>query len=110
MTVLFAMCFSSLSMFIASLLRTRDRMMGIGQAITIPLFFASSAIYPLSLMPQWLRAFALINPLTYVVDALTSDNIARVCSESSPGHRRRCLFATVLFMTLASLAIKRLIE
>ncbi|MGI0085743.1 MAG: ABC transporter permease, partial [Nitrososphaerales archaeon] len=53
-TIIFAMCFSSLSMFIASLLRTRERMMGIGQAITMPLFFASSAIYPIYLMPQWL--------------------------------------------------------
>jgi ABC-2 type transport system permease protein len=31
-------------------------MMGIGQAITMPLFFASNAIYPISLMPRWLKA------------------------------------------------------
>jgi multiple sugar transport system permease protein/putative chitobiose transport system permease protein len=32
------MCFASLSMTLASFLKTRDRMMGIGQAITIPLY------------------------------------------------------------------------
>jgi ABC-2 type transport system permease protein len=108
-TVIFAMCFSSLSMFIASLLKTRDRMMGIGQAITIPFFFASSAIYPLSLMPPWLRAFALVNPLTYVVDALRAFIL--------PGFVTNLVLdigfllgATALFMTLASVAIKRLIE
>ena len=29
--------------------------MGIGQAITMPLFFASNALYPIALMPAWLR-------------------------------------------------------
>jgi ABC-2 type transport system permease protein len=36
----------------------------------MPLFFASNAIYPLSMMPSWLRAFSRVNPLTYQVDAL----------------------------------------
>ena len=45
-------------------------MMGIGQAITMPLFFASNAIYPISLMPRWLKAIAVVNPLSYVVDAM----------------------------------------
>lgn len=44
--------------------------MGIGQVLTMPIFFASNAIYPLSLMPAWLRAVSQVNPLTYEVDAL----------------------------------------
>jgi ABC-2 type transport system permease protein len=44
--------------------------MGIGQAITMPLFFGSSALYPVNLMPGWLQAFNHINPLGYEVDAL----------------------------------------
>lgn len=44
--------------------------MGIGQVLTMPLFFASSAIYPLAMMPNWLQVFAVLNPLTYLVDAL----------------------------------------
>ena len=28
------------------------------------------AIYPLELMPPWLKVIAVINPLTYLVDAL----------------------------------------
>ena len=46
--------------------------MGIGQVLTMPIFFASNAIYPLSLMPAWLRAVSHVNPLTYEVDALRS--------------------------------------
>lgn len=36
----------------------------------MPLFFASNAIYPIDLMPEWLQATALANPLNYLVDAL----------------------------------------
>ncbi len=68
--VLIAMLFSCLSMLIASLLKTRDRMMGIGQAITMPLFFAGNAIYPIELMPAWLQVVAIVNPLTYAVDGM----------------------------------------
>ncbi len=62
--------FSTLSMLIAILVKTRERFMGIGQVLTMPLFFASNAIYPLAIMPDWLRILAQINPLSYTVDLL----------------------------------------
>jgi ABC-2 type transport system permease protein len=68
--LLAAAIFATLSLIIACLVKTRDRFMGIGQMITMPLFFASNAIYPISLMPDWLKFIAYGNPLTYVVDAL----------------------------------------
>jgi ABC-2 type transport system permease protein len=62
--------FSALSMTLAGLVLTRDRLMGIGQAITMPLFFASNALYPVDLMPAWVRGVSKVNPLTYEVNAL----------------------------------------
>jgi ABC-2 type transport system permease protein len=62
--------FSCLSMTIAGVVLKRDRLMGIGQMITMPLFFASNALYPVSIMPGWLRDLSKINPLSYEVDAL----------------------------------------
>ena len=62
--------FSTFSLIIACIVKTRERFMGIGQVLTMPLFFASNAIYPLELMPRWLLVFARINPLTYLVDIL----------------------------------------
>jgi len=64
--------FSCLSMTIAGLALQRDRLMGIGQAITMPLFFSSSALYPTRIMPGWLQAISKVNPLTYEVEALRS--------------------------------------
>ncbi|TDW22138.1 ABC transporter permease [Kribbella kalugense] len=68
--VLGAAFFSCLSMTIAGLVLRRDRLMGIGQAITMPLFFASSALYPIAIMPGWLKVLSHANPLTYEVSAL----------------------------------------
>jgi ABC-2 type transport system permease protein len=68
--VIGAAIFATLSLIIACLVKTRERFMGIGQMITMPLFFASNAIYPISIMPKWLQVIALGNPLTYMVDAL----------------------------------------
>ncbi|MGD0264199.1 MAG: ABC transporter permease [Candidatus Methylomirabilota bacterium] len=68
--VLGSAIFSTLSLAVACLVKTRERFMGMGQVLTMPLFFASNAIYPLALMPAWLRVIASVNPLTYQVDAL----------------------------------------
>ena len=68
--VLGSALFSTFSLIIACLVKTRERFMGIGQLLTMPLFFASNAIYPISVMPSWLQAISQVNPLTYEVDAL----------------------------------------
>ena len=62
--------FSTLSLIIACIVKTRERFMGIGQILTMPLFFASNAIYPIAMMPHWLQIISNANPLTYEVDAL----------------------------------------
>ena len=68
--VLGAGLFATFSLIVTCLVKTRERFMGIGQVITMPIFFASNAIYPLEIMPTWLRAVARLNPLSYEVDAL----------------------------------------
>jgi len=68
--VLGSALFSTLSLIIACIVKTRERFMGIGQVLTMPIFFASNAIYPVSLMPAWLSVVSHVNPLTYEVDAL----------------------------------------
>ena len=64
--------FSTFSLIIACLVKTQQRFMGIGQVMTMPLFFASNAIYPIAIMPTWLQVISRINPLTYEVDGLRS--------------------------------------
>ena len=49
-------------MSIAGVVLKRDRLIGIGQMITMPLFFASNALYPIAVMPVWLRALSTRQP------------------------------------------------
>jgi ABC-2 type transport system permease protein len=72
MVLLAAGIFSTFSLIVASLVKKRERFMGIGQVMTMPLFFASNALYPIDIMPTWIRILSKINPLTYQVDAIRS--------------------------------------
>jgi ABC-2 type transport system permease protein len=83
--VLGAALFSTFSLIIACLVKTRERFMGIGQVLTMPLFFASNAIYPISIMPGWLKVIANVNPLSYQVDALRALMLAGGASTYGPG-------------------------
>lgn len=70
MVMLGGALFSTLSLIVACIVKKRERFMGIGQVLTMPMFFASNALYPIDLMPGWLKTLSLFNPLTYQVDAL----------------------------------------
>ncbi len=83
--VLSAALFSTFSLIIACLVKTRERFMGIGQVLTMPLFFASNAIYPISIMPPWLQVISHVNPLTYEVDALRALMVVGGTSEYGAG-------------------------
>ena len=77
--------FATFSLTIACVVKTRERFMGIGQLLTMPLFFASNAIYPIDMMPQWLRVLARLNPLTYLVDGLRATMIHQAGSHIGLG-------------------------
>ncbi len=99
-----AAIFSTFSLIVACLVKSRERFMGIGQVLTMPLFFASNAIYPLSLMPSWLRAVSKINPLSYQVDALRTLMIRG--SATSFGLRWDFLMQFIAFAVLVTIATK----
>jgi ABC-2 type transport system permease protein len=90
-----AALFATFSLIIASLVKTRERFMGIGQVLTMPLFFASNAIYPISMMPGWLRVISHVNPLTYEVDALRALMLAHGTSSFGLGLDFGVLLAAV---------------
>ena len=84
--VLSATLFSTFSLVIACVVKTRERFMGVGQVLTMPLFFASNAIYPTEIMPGWLKTVSHLNPLTYVVDALRTFMLAGSTSSFGLGR------------------------
>jgi ABC-2 type transport system permease protein len=100
LVLLGAALFATFSLIIACLVKTRERFMGIGQVLTMPLFFASNAIYPTAIMPDWLRWVAHGNPLTYEVDGLRALMLAG--GQSTQGVP---LDFAVLVGTLAALVL-----
>lgn len=111
MVVLGAACFSTFSVIIACLLKTRERVMGIGQVLTMPLFFASNAIYPISSMPGWLQVVARVNPLSYMVDALRGMMVAGGVSENSLGlDFGVMLLITAIMVAIATALYPRIIQ
>ena len=101
--------FSIFSLVIACLVKTRERFMGIGQILTMPLFFASNAIYPISIMPGWLQVISRFNPLSYLVDALRALMLAGGSSSFGLGTDLGVLvLATAGIVALASRLYPRL--
>jgi ABC-2 type transport system permease protein len=102
--------FSTFSLIIACLVKTRERFMGIGQVLTMPLFFASNSIYPLSIMPTWLQVISQVNPLSYEVDALRTMMLSGWTSSFGLGVDFVVLIgATVIFVLIGSVLYPRVV-
>lgn len=101
--------FAAMSTIVASFLKTRERFMGLGQAIIMPLFFASNALYPIQIMPPILREFSTFNPLSYVVDAVRGLLITGYIQNLPLDLAAIAIFDTVMF-TIASISFRRIIE
>lgn len=68
---LFLVCIGLSSIFILIAIRSTrwETQMAVVNLLNLPLLFGSNALFPTKLMPDWLQAFAKINPITYVTDA-----------------------------------------
>jgi ABC-2 type transport system permease protein len=107
--VLASTLFSTFSLIVACIVKTRERFMGVGQVLTMPLFFASNAIYPTAMIPGWLKAISHLNPLTYVVDALRTFMLAGSTSTFSPSQDYAViLLTTAVLVFIASRLYPRL--
>jgi len=75
----------------------------------MPLFFASNAIYPTSVLPAWLKAIVKVNPLSYVIDAMRSLLVTNDLSRL-PLDMTVIVFATAVMIFFTSLSFKRIIS
>ena len=67
--ILFGFAFSWFFAFIGLLASTPESANSVAFIVVFPLTFISSAFVPIASMPAVLRAFARVNPFTFVVDA-----------------------------------------
>jgi ABC-2 type transport system permease protein len=102
LVILASALFSTFSLIIACIVKTRERFMGVGQFLTMPIFFASNAIYPVNVMPSWLRAIARGNPLSYEVDGLRAMMLQGGASQFGLGWDFGLLFVIVAGLTFVA--------
>ncbi len=69
--ILFLMSFGLSSLFVLLALRSSDwqTQMAIINLLNLPLLFASNAMLPVSIMPEWLQTLVKFNPVSYANDA-----------------------------------------
>jgi ABC-2 type transport system permease protein len=68
--VLFAMGLMFLSSMIGMNLESHEATQGVITLLTLPLFFASNALYPMDSLPLVIRMIGYINPLSYFINGI----------------------------------------
>jgi ABC-2 type transport system permease protein len=75
--------------------------------LNVILFFPSGAIYPIASFPEWLKAFAKVNPEAYAVDALKSILFKGAGLIDISGDILFLVSFTLVMMTIAIITFKR---
>ena len=65
-----AVTFSALGVATAARFKSTTVFPIIGNAVLLPMFFLSGALYPLAMAPHWLRILAHFDPVAYAVDLM----------------------------------------
>ena len=94
--LLLGLCFASVSNGFAIVLQREEPLVIIGNLMTLPLMFFSTALVPTSFMPDWIKYIAMINPVNYAVEAV------RAVLVSSPNVSNYA--SAALFLTLFTVA------
>jgi ABC-2 type transport system permease protein len=68
--IIFGGVFMAYSNIVALVTRDREATVMIANLLTFPLLFISSAFVPLDVLPGWIQAVAVANPITYGVDGI----------------------------------------
>ncbi len=68
--VMISLALTSFGAGLASMVDDFQGFQGINNLLVMPLFFLSSALYPLNNIPEGLRIISTLNPVSYMVDAL----------------------------------------
>jgi ABC-2 type transport system permease protein len=101
--VFMSLALTSFGAGIASMVDDFQGFQGINNLLVMPLFFLSSALYPLEHVPTVLRIISTINPVSYMVDALRS----LLVNQSHFGLGKDLAVISVAFIVCATFAVNR---
>jgi ABC-2 type transport system permease protein len=75
--------FAAVSNGLAMILQREEPLVVMGNMLTLPLMFFSTALVPEDFMPSWIQYIALINPVEYAVSAVRAVLIGTVDWQAS---------------------------
>lgn len=94
-----SLLFVALGCLLAALARTNEAVIALGQVVQFPMMFLSGTLFPLEMLPDFLRPVAAAMPLTYLNDALKQAMLG------APGLHPLWLDCAVLTGCLAAFAL-----
>jgi len=101
--VLMSLALTSFGAGIASMVDDFQGFQGINNLLVMPLFFLSSALYPLNSVPTALRIVSTLNPVSYMVDALRT----LLANQTHFGLGKDLLVMSVTFVVCLVFAVNR---
>lgn len=102
-TVVLCLTVTSFGAGLASMVEDFQGFQGVTNFLIFPLFFLSSALYPLTHAPEVLRILASINPLSYAVDGLRYSLI----NQTHFGLTKDLLIMAVTLVVCVTFAVNR---
>lgn len=88
---------------IASMVDDFQGFQGINNLIILPMFFLSSALYPLDNVPTFLAVISTLNPVSYMVDAMRF----LLSNETHFGLQRDLVVITITFIVSIVFSVRR---
>ncbi|HVX56719.1 MAG TPA: ABC transporter permease [Candidatus Saccharimonadales bacterium] len=88
---------------LASMVDDFQGFQGINNLLVMPLFFLSSALYPLDHVPDVLRIISTVNPVSYMVDALRT----LLANQTHFGLGKDLIVMAITFVVCLTFAINR---
>ncbi len=68
--MLFGVGLTAISMGMAFSVKSHGDFFSVLGFVSLPMIFLSSALVPLAAMPTWMSALAVLNPMTWAIDAV----------------------------------------
>ncbi len=105
--IILSFAVTSIGVLVAVRIKSFQAFMALVQIIIMPMFFLSSALFPMGSLPTWLKVATHADPLTYAVDPMRKAVLADLGIRGFPGIDMPIVFelAIIAGTGLVALAI-----
>src|SRR6185312_6352310 len=103
--ILLSFAVTSIGVLVAVRIKSFQAFMALVQIIIMPMFFLSSALFPMGNLPTWLKISTMLDPLTYVVDPMRKAVLAELGIHGFPGVTMPVVFEIAIVAATGLVAL-----